>query len=273
MDSPSGQGATTTRSDGAMSFAVHAYIPVHDSGKVTIHEYERGLLSRKGAITDVLGPGRYRIWPFSGVHIAVVDVRRNIVQVLNQKMLTADGVTVTLNLSSDHEVSDPRAAMLTVSDWTEHLYADLQLALRNTVVAVTLDQLLVDRGALGEQVRGEVAPRATAYGVTLHSAGIKDVIFSPQVRNLLMKEVEARRLAQAALTSAREEAAAMRSLLNTARLTEAHPHLLRLRELEVARAAVQAGGNTVVLGLQGPTVPIAPGVPARGTPDEADAEE
>jgi hypothetical protein len=64
-----------------------------------------------------------------------------------------------------------------------------------------------------------------------------------------MKEVEAKRVAQAMLIGAREEVAAMRALANAARLAAENPALLRLRELEVARTFAGNGGNTVVMGL------------------------
>ena len=244
-------------------------------GKVIITEGEHGLLLKNGAFQRILGPGKYRIWPFTGVHILVVDTRRATLQMTNQKMLTSDNVAVTLSLVAQYEITDPRAAVLGVEDFNAQLYLDVQLAARNALVGMTLDQVLTDRGALGIELQKSVEPVALAYGVTVHSVGVKDVIFSPNLRNLLMKEVETRRLAQAALNSAREEAAATRSLLNTARLIEAHPALLRLRELEVARAAVQTGGNTLVIGLQSASAtPIPVGGPSAPAlrPDTLDDE-
>ncbi len=242
-------------------------------GKVIVYEGERGILFRNGVFSRLIEPGKYRIWPFTGVTIHVVDIRRTNLQLTNQKMLTSDNVTVTLNLIASYSVTDPQAAVLTVDSYADQLYADVQLAARNAVAGITLEQVLGDHGGLGEELQRTVAPTAAKYGLTLHSVGVKDVIFSPHVRNLLMKEVEVKRLAHAALNSAREEAAAMRSLLNTARLIEAHPALLRLRELEVARAAVQAGGNTVILGTQsaGPIPVRSPG--PTPTPDDEENVE
>jgi hypothetical protein len=96
------------------------------------------------------------------------------------------------------------------------------------------------------------------------------VILAPRIRDLLMKEAEAKRLAQATLIGAREEVSALRALANAARLAAEHPELLALRELDAIRCFAQTPGNTVVVGVQGAIVPR----PRRSAPPaEAPAEE
>jgi regulator of protease activity HflC (stomatin/prohibitin superfamily) len=104
------------------------------------------------------------------------------------------------------------------------------------------------------------------------NVGIKDVILAPKVRDLLMKEAEAKRVAQATLIGAREEVAALRALANAARLAAEHPQLMRLRELDAVRAFAQTPGNTVVVGVNGLTpLPTATRPSAGG--HEAEGEE
>ena len=66
---------------------------------------------------------------------------------------------------------------------------------------------------------------------------MKDVILPGEIRELVNKVVEAERVAKANLIRRQEETAATRSLLNTARLMEENPLLLRLKELRVPGAA------------------------------------
>lgn len=224
-------------------------------GVVTIYEYERGLLYRKGALERVLEAGRYRIWPFTHRRIVTVDVRRAAAQISNQKLLTADQITVTLNIVADYEIADVALAVHKVADFRAQLYEDVQLAARNAVGSVTVDDLLSKRAEINAQILDAVRPLAEGYGVRVLAVGIKDVILAPKVRDLLMKEVEARRVAQAMLIGAREEVAALRALANAARLAADHPQLLRLRELDAVRAFAGTPGNTVVMGVNG-AVPL-----------------
>src|SRR5439155_5267200 len=80
-------------------------------GPVTIYEYERGLLYQRGKFVRLLEPGRYRIWPFTRRRIVVVDVRRASLQIANQKLLTADQITVALNIVADYEIADVAASV------------------------------------------------------------------------------------------------------------------------------------------------------------------
>ena len=73
--------------------------------------------------------------------------------------------------------------------------------------------------------------------------GVKDVILPGDVRELLNKVVEAERTAKANLIRRQEETAATRSLLNTARLMEDNPLLLRLKELEALEKLVEKVGR------------------------------
>jgi hypothetical protein len=73
--------------------------------------------------------------------------------------------------------------------------------------------------------------------------GVKDVILPGEIRELVNKVVEAERTAKANLIRRQEETAATRSLLNTAKLMEDNPLLLRLKELESLERLVEKVGR------------------------------
>jgi regulator of protease activity HflC (stomatin/prohibitin superfamily) len=227
----------------------------HTSGVVTIYEYQRGALYHNGVFERILEAGRYRLWPWSRRRLAVLDIRRASAQITNQKLLTKDQITITLNIVADYEIADVAAALHRVANFRDQLYADVQLAARNIVGEVTVDELLEQREALNVRLLEMARPLAEGYGLRVLLVAIKDVVLAPKVRDMLMKEAEARRTAQAMLIGAREEVVALRALSNAARLAAQHPHLLRLRELETVRAFASTPGNTVVVGVPG-AIPI-----------------
>ena len=65
------------------------------------------------------------------------------------------------------------------------------------------------------------------------------------------KVTEAKKAAEANLIVRREETAAMRSQVNTAKLLADNPTLMRLRELEVLEKIAAGGELKVVLGERG----------------------
>lgn len=78
------------------------------------------------------------------------------------------------------------------------------------------------------------------------------MILPGDMKTILNQVVEAEKVAQANVIKRREETAAMRSALNTARLMDDNPTLLRLKELEVLEKVTEKVDRlTVFGGLEG----------------------
>ncbi|GMU69284.1 MAG: hypothetical protein AMXMBFR37_16160 [Steroidobacteraceae bacterium] len=78
------------------------------------------------------------------------------------------------------------------------------------------------------------------------------MILPGEMKDILNRVVEAEKVAQANLIKRREETAATRSLLNTARLMDENPTLLRLKELETLEKVTEKVDKlTVFGGLEG----------------------
>lgn len=227
----------------------------HQLGKVTIYEYEQGLLYVRGRLTKKLGPGAYRIWPFQRKRIVVVDTRSMSAVVSGQRFLTFEQMPVTLDVLAEYRIVEPTTALHSVQNYQSQLHTDLQLALRAIVGSATIDSLLREQAGLNTRLLETVRASALGYGLEVSRVAIRDVVLVPRVRDLLMKEAETKRLAQAALLAAREEVATLRALANAARMAADNPYLLRLRELDAVRAAVQTPGTSLVFGL-GNAVPV-----------------
>jgi len=97
-----------------------------------------------------------------------------------------------------------------------------------------------------------VKEKIAGFGIEVRSVGVKDVILPGDMKDILNKVVESEKVAQANVIKRREETAATRSLLNTARLMEDNPTLMRLKELEVLEKITEKVDRlTVFGGLEG----------------------
>jgi regulator of protease activity HflC (stomatin/prohibitin superfamily) len=130
-----------------------------------------------------------------------------------------------------------------VTDIDAWLYRLVQFAIREAVAGRTLDEVLSAKAALDAELRAYVRERVDATGVEVMELGVKDVILPGEIRDLVNKVVEAERTARANLIRRQEETAATRSLLNTARLMEENPLLMRLKELESIERLVEKVGR------------------------------
>ena len=88
-------------------------------------------------------------------------------------------------------------------------------------------------------------------GLSLESSASGILSFPGEMKTILNQVIEAEKRSQANMIQRREETAATRSLLNTAKLMENNPVLLRLKELEASeRIAEKVGSITVTGGLK-----------------------
>jgi regulator of protease activity HflC (stomatin/prohibitin superfamily) len=209
-----------------------------------VEAHEAGLLMIDGELKERLTPGRHAFWQVGRtVKVVKVDLRPQPLEITAQEILTKDRVGIRVTLTAFMKITDPEKAVLATSDVAGTLYRLVQFAIREAVATRTLDEILAARDTIDQEVRAFVAERARALGAEVGEIGVKDVILPGDVRELLNKVVEAERVAKANLIRRQEETAATRSLLNTSKLMEDNPLLLRLKELEALEKLVEKVGR------------------------------
>ena len=209
-----------------------------------VEAHEAGLLFVDGVLTERLAPGRHAFWAIGRqVRVAKLDLRPQPLEVTAQEILTKDRVGIRVTLTAFARIVDPEKSAMASGDVNATLYRLIQFAIREAVAARSLDEILAARDTIDREVRAYVAERAAALGAEVGEIGVKDIILPGDVRDLLNKVVEAERLAKANIIRRQEETAATRSLLNTAKLMENNPLLLRLKELEALEKLVEKVGR------------------------------
>jgi regulator of protease activity HflC (stomatin/prohibitin superfamily) len=211
-----------------------------------------GVLFQDGRYVETLVPGLYAFWRNTAdVKVVEIDMRETMIDVGGQELMTADKVTLRLNAVVGYRVVDARKSVTAADDVRQALYREAQLALRAVVGVRDLDAFLTDKDAVANDVEEQIVGRAGELGLEIVSAGVRDVILPGDMKDLMNKVTEAKKVAEANLIARREETAAMRSQANTAKLLADNPTLMRLRELEVLERIATDGKLNVVLGEKG----------------------
>ena len=204
--------------------------------KHTLMPWERGVVFRHGELVDVLGPGRHRL---SRRHdVRRLDVRPRSHTPAWQDVPTSDGVLVRVTLVLAWSIADPAVFVQAAAVPEAELHLAVQIALRAAVLTRAHDEVDPARDAIAAETLAAVTPRAAALGVELRELAVRDVVMPTELRKAALAELVARSEARATLERARGETAALRSLLNVARLAETHPALLELRALQSATTVV-----------------------------------
>jgi regulator of protease activity HflC (stomatin/prohibitin superfamily) len=235
--------------------------PVARGRRVSVHEWQRGVLFRDGRVTETLEPGSRRIWT-ARTSVRLVDLRPWIMSIPTQEVPTADGITVKVTVTAQVRVTDPVTHVTGVQDPRATLYLAVQVALREVVAATTLEALIGARSELATAL-GTALRVDDDLGVAVERVELRDIILPAELKRAQAQVLLARAEGQAALERARGETAALRSLANAARIAADNPMLYQLRLLQ---QLATSAGHTVVIGATAAVTPIptAPDLPAEG---------
>lgn len=216
---------------------------------VQVPAWHVGVLKIDGETQALLPPGLTAYWKINHlVDAEVVDTRLQVLEVSGQEILTKDKVNLRINLAANWRYSDVLLAFSQLTKPIDHLYRELQFALREAVGTRTLDELLEDKQVIDDVVSEQVKSRMLPFCMEIASLGVKDIVLPGDMKNILAQLVEAEKSAQANVIRRREETAATRSLLNTAKVMENNPVALRLKELETLERVAERIDNISVFG-------------------------
>lgn len=216
---------------------------------ISVERDHQGVLFVDGNFHSTLEPGRYAFWKkMSEINVVEVDLREHAIDVNGQDLMTSDKVSMRLNAIVTYRIADAKKSVSASDNVHQALYRATQLALRLIVGQHELDEFLGDKQQIADEALAQLRERASELGLTIVAMGVRDVILPGEMKDLMNKVIEAKKAAEANLIVRREETAAIRSQANTAKLLDAHPTLMRLRELEVLEKVAESSNLQVVMG-------------------------
>jgi regulator of protease activity HflC (stomatin/prohibitin superfamily) len=221
-----------------------------------VPEGQAGLLYHHRLYVRRNNAGRHVVWGRDWTMV-LIDLRKTLMAVAGQDVLTADNVGLKLSLLVTYQIVDPAKATHETQNWITDLYHAAQLATRAVVNSIAVEALLGQKVEIGAQLLARVQPEAAKIGINVLAIEVKDVMLPADLKRAFADVLKAKQEGQAALERARGESAALRSLANAARVLDGNPSLMNLRLMQTLSAA-QNGGHTLVLGVPGGFVPLSP---------------
>ncbi len=208
-----------------------------------VESFEKAALFVNGHFERLLNGGTYKFWQNDQtIEMLKADTRLQTLEVLGQEILTNDKAALRINFNVKYQVVNFEKALVENKEFTKQLYILIQMAIRDYVGALSLDELMENKNKISEFILNSAAEKANALGVKILDSGIKDIILPGDMKEILNRVLIAQKQAQANVIGRREETAATRSLINTAKLMEDSPMLFKLKEMEyVERIAEKIG--------------------------------
>ncbi len=213
-----------------------------------VKQYERGVVLTMGKYTGIRTPGWSIIVPVFQ-RMTKVDMRIKAVDVPDQKVITRDNVSASINAVIYYKVSDAAKAILEVEDFYYAVSQLAQTTMRNVVGGADLDQVLAERETLSERIRSIIDAESDAWGIKVENVELKDFFLPAEMERTIAKQAEAERERRAVIIKAEGEVVAAENVTKAARMLSEAPGALHLRTLQSINDLSSDQSNTVIFAV------------------------
>jgi regulator of protease activity HflC (stomatin/prohibitin superfamily) len=213
-----------------------------------VKQYERGVVLTMGKYSSLRSPGWSVIIPVFQA-MEKVDLRVKAVDVPDQKVITKDNVSASINAVIYYKVSDAARATLEVEDFRYAVSQLAQTTMRNVVGSAELDDVLAKRDKLSDQIRTIIDAETDKWGIKVDNVELKDFFLPDDMERTIAKQAEAERERRSVIIKAEGEVAASANMAEAARMLAEAPGALHLRTLQSLNDLSSDQSNTVVFAM------------------------
>jgi regulator of protease activity HflC (stomatin/prohibitin superfamily) len=213
-----------------------------------IYQYEVGVLFRLGKFLGTRAPGITFVIPIID-DLRKVDVRILTIDIPKQSVMTRDNVPVSVNGVVYFKVVKPEDAVIKIQNYEYAMSQYAQTALRDVVGAMTLDDVLTERTAIGDKIRDSVDEGTKDWGLDVTSIKLQDVDVPDDLKKMMSRQASAEREKRATIIKAEGDKMAAQNLADAARTMNSVPGGMQLRCLQTLDGLGPTASNTVIIPL------------------------
>jgi regulator of protease activity HflC (stomatin/prohibitin superfamily) len=210
-------------------------------------EWDRSVILRLGHFHGVRGPGFFMIIPIIDSVTRIVDTRVRTTAFYSEAMLTKDTVPVDLDAIAFWHVWDSQKAVLEVESYYQAIVMAVQTALRDIVGIHTLAEILSERDKMGQTLQHVLEEKMEAWGMSVNSIEIRDIIIPENLRDALSKQAQAERERQARTILGQAEMEIAEKFAEAAKGYIDNPVALQLRAMNILYEGLKAGNSMMLV--------------------------
>jgi len=213
-----------------------------------LREYERGVVFQLGRFWKVKGPGLILLIPVVQQMVRV-DLRTIVMDVPPQDVISRDNVSVKVNAVVYYRMVDPQKAIINVEHFHEATSQLAQTTLRSVLGKHELDEMLIERDKLNDDIRAILDAQTDAWGIKVANVEIKHIDLNETMVRAIAKQAEAERVRRAKVIHAEGEQQAAVKLVEAAKLLGGDPRAIQLRYLQTLTEIAGERSSTIVFPL------------------------
>lgn len=184
-------------------------------GVIIVQQAEVVIVERLGKFEKVLQPGINFIFPIleapRGMNWRVtqkgldgslysyvkektkIDLREAVYDFPRQNVITKDNVSISINAIIYFQIIDPKSAVYEIQNLSDAIEKLTQTTLRNLVGQLDLDETLVSRDKINQELRAILDEATNKWGVKVNRVELQDIIPPTDIQQAMEKQMKAER--------------------------------------------------------------------------------
>ena len=233
-----------------------------------VNEYERGVIFRLGRVMGAKGPGLFFIVPIID-RMVKVNLQTVTHDIPPQDVITKDNVTLRVNAVTYFNVVDPVKAVVAIQNYFVATSQVAQTTLRSILGQIELDDLLIKRDELNQQLQQIIDELTNPWGIKVTLVEVKDVELPEGMRRAMGRQAEAERERRSKVIHALGELEAAEALGQAAAVLETHPAAMQLRMLSTMVEVSAEKNSTLIFPIPVELLRLADRLGSPATTDQA----
>ena len=210
-------------------------------------QWERAVVLRLGKFVGLRGPGLFWIIPLLDRVAIWVDVRVRTTGFAAERTLTRDTVPVNVDAVLFWQVADAERAALELESYEEAVAWAAQTALREIIGKTDLADMLAGRDVLDASMQRLIDERARAWGITVTSVEIRDVVIPQALEDAMSRRAQAEREKQARVILGDAEVEIAHKFSAAAGIYRENAIALQLRSLNLLYEGMKERGTLMII--------------------------
>ncbi len=131
-----------------------------------------------------------------------IDLRESVYDFPQQNVITKDNVSIRINALLYFQIIDPKSAVYEIQNLPDAIEKLTQTTLRNLVGQLDLDETLVSRDKINQELRAILDEATNKWGVKVNRVELQDIIPPTDIQQAMEKQMKAERDKRAAILEA-----------------------------------------------------------------------
>jgi regulator of protease activity HflC (stomatin/prohibitin superfamily) len=211
------------------------------------YQWEKAVILRFGRFRGLRGSGLFLLMPVIDKVANYVDQRIRVTDFKAETTLTRDTVPVNVDAIAFWMVWDAEKAVLEVESFDDAVELSAQTGLRDAIGKHELAEMLSHRDRLGREIQEVLDAKTSAWGITVQSVEIRDIIIPKALEDAMSRQAQAERERQSRIILSTAETEIAEKFAKASEYYRNNQAALHLRAMNMVFEGLKKKGSMVIV--------------------------